>query len=499
MKLTDLRSDGPFISKSKYLWGLQCHKLLWHAYNAKNLIPEPDASQQAIFDQGHEVGALAKEMFPDGVEVGGEVTDLDETIRCTKPALKRRKPLFEAAFSASGGYCRVDILRPAPNNAWDLIEVKSTTSLKDVHLDDLAFQTWVLAMEGLQLRRCCLMHINPDFIRRGRIDPKKFFVLEDVTEQVANLGQQVEDKLDDMFKTIRQRQHPDIKIGSHCDDPYACSLHDQCWGFLPGRSVFDRYRGGQKAFGLLAEGVTLLKNIPDKFKLTANQTIQRQVAISGKPHVNQRAISKFLDRLEYPLHFLDFETFGTAIPLFDGVRPYQQIPFQFSLHIVRAPGREPEHYSFLAEGKGDPRPAFMLRLREVVGRTGSLVAFNAQFELRRLRECCEVMPNFSRWLKPIEARVVDLLGPFRSFDYYHPDQGGSASMKAVLPALTGKGYGDLDIQKGDTASREFLRVTYGNVSDAERRRVRKQLEEYCGQDTEGMIWIVQKLSQITGR
>ena len=141
----------------------------------------------------------------------------------------------------------------------------------------------------------------------------------------------------------------------------------------------------------------------------------------------------------------------------------------------------------------------MLRLREVVERTGSVVAFNAQFELGRLRECCEAMPNFSPWLKPIETRVVDLLEPFRSFDYYHPDQGGSASMKAVLPALTGKGYEDLNIQEGDTASREFLRVTYGNVPDAERRRVRKQLEEYCGQDTKGMIWIVQKLSQTTGR
>jgi hypothetical protein len=438
-------------------------------------------------------------MFPDGVEVGGGVIDLDETIRRTKQALKSRKPLFEAAFSARGGYCRVDILRPAPNNAWDLIEVKSTTSLKDVHLDDLAFQTWVLAREGLELRRCHLMHISPDFIRRGEIDPKKFFVLEDVTEQVTNLSQQVEGKLNGMFKAIRQRQHPDIKIGSYCDDPYACPLHDHCWSFLPEGSVFDLYRGKQKAFGLLDEGVMLLKSIPDKFKLTANQTIQRQVAISGKPYINRRAISNFLDRLEYPLHFLDFETFGTAIPLFDGVRPYQQIPFQFSLHIVREPGLEPNHYSFLAEGKGDPRPAFMLRLREVIGRTGSLVAFNAQFELSRLKECCEAMPNFSRWLKPIETRTVDLLEPFRAFDYYHPDQGGSASMKAMLPALTGKGYEELDIQKGDTSSREFLRVNYGNVSDAERSRVRKQLEEYCGQDTEGMIWIVQKLSQITGR
>jgi len=487
-----------YISKSKFLWGLQCPKLLWTAYNAKHLIPEPDAAQQAIFDQGHEVGALVKQMFPDGVEVGDGVLDLDETIRLTQKAIKLRKPLFEAAFSAEGGYCRVDILQPSPKDAWDIIEVKSTTSLKDVHLDDLAFQTWVLTSAGLKIRACYLCHINPDFIRRGEIDPKKFFVLEDVMARVASLSRNVEDKLGDMFKTIRQRQHPDIKIGPHCDDPYTCALHDPCWKFLPEHNVLDLYRGTKKGFGLLDDRVTLLKDIPDDLKLTANQAIQKATAVSGKPHVNKTAISKFLGGLEYPLHYLDFETLGTAIPLFDDVRPYQQMPFQFSLHIVHEPEAKPEHVMFLAEGRHDPRPEFMLKLRDAIGRSGSIVAFNAPFELGRLRECCEVMPGFSTWLKGIEGRVVDLLDPFRSFDYYHPDQQGSASMKAVLPALTGKGYEGLAIQEGGAASREFLRVTFGDVPEAERQEVRKHLEEYCGQDTEGMIWIVEALRKPAG-
>jgi hypothetical protein len=220
------------------------------------------------------------------------------------------------------------------------------------------------------------------------------------------------------------------------------------------RASSDLYRGTKKGFGLLESGITRLRDIPDGFKLSANQEVQRRTAITGQAHVNPQAISKFLDRLQPPLHFLDFETFGTAIPLFDGLRPYQQVPFQFSLHIVRTPGAEPEHHMFLAEGRGDPRPAFMLRLRETIGSKGSVVAYNAQFEKGRLQECCEAMPNFSPWLKPLEGRVVDLLEPFRSFHYHHPAQGGSASMKAVLPALTGQGYEHLAIQEGDTASRE---------------------------------------------
>ena len=487
--------SATLISKSKFINGLQCSKLLWTAYNDKELIPEFDASTQAIFDQGHSVGSLAKQMFPDGVEVGDGVRNLDETIRLTKEAIKLRKPMFESSFSANGGYCRTDILRPAPKDSWDLIEVKSTTSAKDVHLDDLAFQYWVLVKAGLKIRKCYLMHINSDFVRKGKIDPKKFFTLEDLTAQVVDPAGLVQDKLDDMLKVIRQRKSPDIKIGPHCNDPYSCPLIGHCWKFLPSHSVFDLYRGGQKGFELLEQGVTSLGDIPVEFKLTNKQGLQKQLARSGKPYINKKAIAKFLDQLEYPINYLDFETFNPAVPLFDGLRPYQQVPFQFSLHIVRKAGAKAEHIEFLAEGRQDPRLAFMLKLRESVTSSGSIVAFNASFELGRMQECCEAMPKFAPWLKSIEGRIVDLLGPFRSFDYYHPDQHGSASMKAVLPALTGKGYDDLGIQEGGTASNEFLRVTFGDVDEKEQRKVRQQLLEYCGRDTEGMIWIVEELGR----
>jgi hypothetical protein len=491
------RADGqPFISKSKYLWGLQCPKLLWHAYNARELIPEPDAARQAIFDQGHEVGALAKKLFPHGVEVGEGVLDLDETLRLTREAVKLRQPLFEAAFAAEGAYCRVDILKPALKDAWDLIEVKSTTSLKDVHLEDLAFQARVLAAAGLNLRACGLMHINPDFVRRGNIDPKKCFVLEDLSQPVSDLSRIVEDKLGDMFQSIRLPAHPDIQIGPRCDDPYTCPLHDHCWQFLPEGNVTTLYRGGRKGFELLAAGVTALAEIPEDFPLTDNQAIQRQAAITGKPHIDRAAIRVFLDQIAGPVSFLDFETFGTALPLYDGLRPYQQVPFQFSLHVVRSAGQPAEHHKFLAEGRHDPRRDFMRRLREVLPAEGSVIAYNAGFELGRLNECCEALPEFRSWLKTVEGRVVDLLQPFRGFRYYHPRQHGSASMKAVLPALTEKGYEQLVIQAGDIASREFLRVSFGEVAEAERRRVRDQLEAYCGQDTEGMIWIIEALRRL---
>ena len=487
---------APYISKSKFISGLQCHKLLWYAYNRKDEIPEPDAATQAIFDQGHEVGALAKTLYPGGIEVGQGVLDLDETIRLTKKALKLRKPLFEAAFAASGGYCRVDILAPALDDAWDLIEVKSTTAAKDIHLPDLAFQTWVLAMAGLKIRRCGLMHINSDFVRSGPVNPKQFFTLVDLTDQAANLAQTVEDSLDDMASVIRQKHEPDIKIGPHCSDPYPCPLQDKCWAFLPEQNVTTLYRAGQKAFKLLADGVLAIKDITADYRLTDNQQIQHDAVLTGKPYIDRPAIRAFLSQLKYPVSYLDFETFGTAIPLFDGVRPYQQVPFQYSLHVVRSAGAKPEHYEFLAEGRNDPRPEFMHRLQADLPDTGSVVVYNVGFEKARLEECCEQMPERDAWYRKVERRIVDLLLPFRGFRYYHPSQHGSASMKVVLPALTGRGYDELEIQEGGTASMEFLRVTFGDVSEAERRKVRNQLEKYCGQDTEGMVWIIEAVERL---
>lgn len=493
---TTTTKTAPYISKSKFLAGLQCHKLLWHACNAKHLIPEPDAQTQAIFDQGHQVGELAKQLFPGGIEIGGDANDFNEILTRSKQALKQRRPLYEIAFSYNGGFARADIMNPVGSDAWDLVEVKSTTTVKDIHLYDLAFQTFVFSGAGLKIRRCILAHINPAFVKNGVIDPHRFFILEDVTSQVSALSRSIEPKLDEMFGTIRLRQCPEIRIGPHCDDPYPCPLHDHCWGFLPESNVTTLYRGGAKGFKLLAKGITKLTDVPDDFPLTGNQEIQRRAAITGQPHIDRLAIRAFLTQLQYPVSYLDFETLGTAIPLFDGTRPYMQIPFQYSLHVVRSPGAEPEHHKFLAEGTDDPRPEFMRNLREALPTEGSVVVYNAGFELGRLKECSDTMPEFRPWVSNIKRRIVDLLLPFRRFRYYHPKQSGSASMKVVLPSLTERSYANLEIQEGGQASLEYLRVHFGNVPEAERRKVREQLECYCGQDTEGMVWIIDALRRL---
>src|SRR5208283_1994248 len=293
---------------------------------------------------------------------------------------------------------------------------------------------------------------------------------------------------------IRALKCPEIQIGKQCDSPYTCPLHENCWSFLPPQNVLELYYDTKgRGWDLLKRGVLRIADIPENYPLSDKQEIQRAVAISGRPHIKRTQIEAFLKNLQHPLHFLDFETFSTAIPMFDGTRPYEQIPFQFSLHIVRKAGAKPEHRKFLAEGRNDPRSEFMRQLKSAVEPHGSIVVFNAPFEKGLMKKCADALPEYASWVAAVNRRVVDLLIPFRGFNFYHPNQSGSASLKQVLPALTGKGYEHLAIKEGETAGREFLRVTFGDVSESERKRVRRALEKYCGMDTEGMLWILDAL------
>jgi CRISPR/Cas system-associated exonuclease Cas4 (RecB family) len=491
--------SGPNISKSRFLQGLQCSKLIWSAYNAKQLFPEVDEALQAVFDQGHEVGSLAKKMFPNGVEIDvADPTDFQGAILLTQKHLMSRRPIFEATASASGGFARADILNPVGKEEWDIIEVKSSTGLKDVHILDLAFQAWVFKQAGIRIRRCLLCHINNRFVRHGEIDPSEFFTLRDVTAKVAELDGDIERQIGSMREIIRSEKCPDVQIGKQCDSPYACPLHDQCWSFLPPRNVMELSgdNKGRRWDLLQKRNILRICDIPEDYPLSAKQEIQRATAVTGKPHVKQKAIQTFLKNLEYPLHFLDFETFSTAIPIFDGTRPYEQIPFQFSLHVVHKAGTMPEHRKYLADGRNDPRPEFMRQLKSAIEPAGSILVFNASFEKGRMRECANLLPEYKPWVAAVNHRIVDLLNPFKAFNFYHPDQCGSASMKSVLPALTGKDYASLEIQEGGAASREFIRATFGDVAKSERERVRQALDLYCGQDTEGMIWILDALRRV---
>ena len=369
---------GVLLSKSKYLVGLQCPKALWINYNNKALLPEVDASTEALFDQGQQVGLLAQKLFPSGIDVG-HLSDFDESVEATRIALSARKPLFEAAFVYDRCFSRADILERVGDDNWDVIEVKSVTEVKQVNLSDLAFQRYVYEGNGLSIRNCYVLHVNNKYLRNASIDPTGLFSKIDVTQSVTELMPAVGPKVSEMLQVIDSDLCPGIKISHHCNLPYECSLKPVCWKFLPQPNVFHLRRAGKKPWELLNQKIFKLEEIRTDF--TLNEVQSRQIAShrSGTPHVDSAAIRTFLGRLSYPLYFLDFETIGPAIPLYDRSRPYVQIPFQFSLHRVEFDGALATHSEFLADGTADPRPDVLLHLKNLLGHSGSIIGYNVEF------------------------------------------------------------------------------------------------------------------------
>jgi hypothetical protein len=281
---------------------------------------------------------------------------------------------------------------------------------------------------------------------------------------------------------------PDTPIGPRCHSPAPCPLVPRCWADLPPGNVTELYRGGADAFALLDEGLFTIADLPDPM-LTVKQRLQKTALRAGAPHVERQALRTWLDTLVYPLHHLDFETMNPAIPRFAGTRPFQQVPFQFSLHVQDAPGAEPRHVEFLADGAGDPRPDLVAALH-AIGDEGSILVWNLGFEKGVLEDLAEIMPGEAEWLSGLADRLVDLIVPFRRFWYHDPAQKGRCSLKAVLPALTGRDYGDLAIADGNQAARAYVEAVYGASDAPARDRVLADLRAYCRLDTLAMVQIL---------
>jgi hypothetical protein len=491
-----------YLTKTRYVNGLACSKWLWLALNAPNRLPKAGESVQYRLDEGRQIGELARQRYPEGELLPTEGPQ--ESDRRSRKFLIDRVPLFEAGFIHPNGTCyaRADVLLPFGKNQWDVVEVKSGASVKEDYLHDVAFQRYCYAGAGLNIRKCSLLLINTKYERSGEIDPAQLFQEEDVTDAVKQVAPTVQPNVDALFEVAHSKVCPEFGQSERFhEDEYGVHSDDIVWKEHPASDILDLYGGGKKVLQLLEAGVFSIRDIPKGVVLTGKQSVQHAAHTSGRTHVDRMELATFLGGLRYPLHFLDFETIFPAVPLFDGTRPYQQIPFQFSVHVVEAPGRKPGHHSFLSLEPTDPREELLESLRKVIGSEGNLVVYNQVFEKGRLEELAIFLPEHAKWLREAKGRVVDLLTPFRDFAYYNPAQGGSASLKAVLPAITGRGYDGLAIANGSQASLAYLYAAFGTgdgkkASPQEVGEIRRALERYCGQDTEGMVWIVEKLGEL---
>ena len=481
-------SKAPRLSKSKFLSGLQCHKRLYLEVHQPFLATKPDAATQAMFDMGTEVGELARSRFSGGVLVTAGYRQTEAALAQTAELVKAQTvpAIFEAAFLHSGVLIRADVLERVQDAegqpcGWRLIEVKSSTKVKDVHLEDLAVQSEVIQGAGLTLVSVCLMHINTGYFYRDEaIDLTELFAIQDLSEVVALRRAAVPERLARMNHILLQTQPPAIEPDQHCHTPYDCPFWDHCTTDKPARWIHYLPGSKQVVNQLAQQGVTTIDEIPADTKLLP---VQRRVK-ENVEWVSSKLGSR-LQSVQYPVHHLDFETIMLAVPRFSETRPYQALPVQWSNHIEQATG-ELRHEEFLHKDVSDPRRVLAEALLESLGDRGSVCVYSP-YERSILEQLAAALPSLKPALLQIVSRLWDL-HPIIKDHYYHPAFGGSYSIKSVLPAMVpALAYDDLAIQEGGHAASQYYRMVFVETDWVERAAIEEALLRYCARDTLAMV------------
>lgn len=470
--------------------GLQCHKLLWwmvHEPAAREL--EVDDKRQALFDQGHRVGTLARTYVPGGAAVDLPYNAYEERLEATRRALEQGAPaVYEAAFRADGVFVSVDILeRQGPG--FCLIEVKSTAGVKEHHLPDVAVQTHVLRRSGLHIHRMEVMHLNRAC---AYPDLSNLFTRADVTELVEARLTAVPGEIAAMTSMLAGTV-PAVATGPHCAKPYECPFTERCWPALPPHHVSTLWAVQRRLLELDELGYQSILDLPEDFPLSGIADRQRRAVQTGRVVV-EPTLRAALTPFEGPVAFLDFETVGPAIPVWNGCHPFDAIPAQFCAYAPDGLGGLRAH-EWIAEGPADPRREGAERLLDACEGAQAIVTYYATFERQRILELAAALPHLARRLEALAERVVDLLPVVRQH-VYHPDFGGRFSLKRVLPALVPEAsYTDLAIAEGKAASLalEALMLRADEMTPEDRARLRADLTAYCRQDTWGMVRMLEVL------
>jgi hypothetical protein len=479
-----LRPSG--LSKSRIISHQQCPKRLWLQVNKKEEAEENQAAAQ-MMAAGTYAGEIAQQMFPDGVIV--DPANIPKALDDTKRLLEERLPIFEAALQFDGVLVFVDILVPE-DDGFHLIEVKSSTKVKEYHVADTAIQTWVALQSGIHITRSSVACIDNTFVYPGGGDYEGLFYLTDVTEDIVPLIGGVSGWVTEARTTL-QGDEPKISIGEQCSKPFSCPFVSYCTPPCkeqPEHPVSDLPNARKLTAELLEQGYEDLLTVPADLLVSDIHKRIHQTVVSGKTYVSNE-VADIVSAIKYPRYYLDFETIQHAVPIWADTKPYQQVPFQWSCHIESAPG-ELEHREFLAYGHDDPRYEFARSLVDILGMNGAIVAYNAGFEKRVLRDLADFLPEFSADLIRAKEMTIDLL-PITRTHYYHSAMHGSWSIKYVLPTIAPElAYDEMDVADGVMAQQAFKELMGNALSDQEIEAKRQALLHYCQQDTYAMVKIV---------
>ena len=489
-----------YISKTDYVLWRACPKNAWLRIHKPKLYycSELTEYEQSILEMGIEVKRTARSLFPEGLLVPGSKTEATQnTPQCL--ASKPHGTLFQAVFQHEQMLAVVDVLHcDTETGGYSVFEIKSSTEVKEEHVYDLAFQAILLRQQGMQLTQAVIMHLNRNYVRQGDLDIRQLFTTADVTEQIEQLS-------GDVIKEMQEARAyllDEVEPAGPCSCIYKprskhCTTFEYSNPNVPGYGIHDIARIGSspaKLKELVEAGIFELEDIPPEIKLTSTQSAQLRAHRTGETIIDRQAIARELDELAFPLHFIDYETFAPAIPLFSRYSPYDQIPLQYSVHIVGAPGEEPIHRDFLYLGTDDPSAKFLAVLQQHVGPFGAIIVWNKGFE-SHVNDCiADRLPPAKDYLIEFNDRIYDLKDIFAKQYFVHKHLHGKVSIKNVLPVLTPRlSYSSLKIHDGATASFVWSKLLSDQLSEDERKSFYGQLREYCALDSYGMYAIWQAL------
>lgn len=456
--------------------------------------PPVTPDMQALFDQGNYVGEVARTYYPGGELIDNKPWDFVGSLKRTRELLKSGVEfIYEAAFEYKGCYARADIIRfNKATGRWTLLEVKSSTKVKPEHIEDVGLQAWIIANSGLPLEKICVLHLNPEC---RFPDLSNLFVEVDVTDQLREQHREITPRLNTIFAAIRSEKTPEIDIGPQCMQNRECEFKAFCFTErgIPEVSVFDIPRLRTKLWEFYKKGQVELASV-DTAELDETQRRMVEAHVSGVNFVDRAKIGAELSQWKYPLVYLDFETINPPIPVYPGCAPYQQVPFQFSVHIQRTPGAELEHIEYLHDDSSDPRPELIPALLKACGSEGSIVAYFAKFEKGCIEDLAEFDPENRDALMALTERLVDPL-PLMREAVYDVKFGGSFSLKAVAPALLGDSfsYEGMPVGDGGAAQRAFVELIKPELDPARKASLRVHMLEYCAKDTLAMVETVKWL------
>jgi predicted RecB family nuclease len=483
----------PILSKTRYVAGLKCPLRLWHqCYNRNVSVVSPVT--QAAFDTGHSVGDLATRLYPGGIRMDTDPLRHGAAVRSTREALNNPNlpAIYEAAFLFDAVQVKVDILERAGNDKWNIIEVKSSTKVKDEHVPDVGIQCYVLKGAGLNIGRAYLMHVNNQYVYDGeQLQLEHFFSFSDVTDQALSYQAEIPGRLAQLRDMLSRDYPPDALPYRGCNSPTPCEFWEYCTREMPEQAVMALPGISRKKMDELATmGIREIGDIPESFPLSIKQKRARDCVRNGEEYI-ERELDHELKDVEYPIHFLDFETLGLAIPRYAGTRPYQTVPFQWSDHVLHEDGTV-EHRDYLCEEDRDPREEFASTLLDALGTKGSIFMYTT-YEEAVLKELAENLPEHREHVLALLDRLKDLYSII-SAHFYHPKFHGSFSLKSVLPALLPEmSYETLSIQEGQEAGLKYLRMIDPTTGPQEKETVKKDLLTYCGHDTLAMVRIREEL------